>query len=184
MKLILFFLMTTDWLFSSNLSNLYKLYEKQSYNKACDYGYKYLFKNHNISNEKYLTLYGLSCLETDNIKRISLPMVHLTSTKDARANASYFGTILLQKQLLLQALVDKKEIYDLHLPKTNFVLSKIFYLFMQKKYRLKNEVYRFQDETKESMSYQLYIKRDKKDRVSMIIDVYQNDKFTKRYNYR
>jgi len=184
MKLILFFLMTTHLLFSSNLSNLYKLYEKQSYNKACDYGYKYLFKNRNISNEKYLTLYGLSCLETDKIERISLPMVHLTSTKDARANASYFGTILLQKQLLLQALVDKKEIYDLHLPKTNFVLSKIFYLFMQKKYTLKNEVYRFQDETKESMSYQLYIKRDKKDRVSMIIDVYQNDKFTKRYNYR
>lgn len=176
--------MTTLGLFSSNLSTLYKFYEKQAYTKACNYGLKYLYKNHNISNEKYLTLYGLSCLETDKIERISLPMVHLTTTKDARANASYFGTILLQKQLLLQALVDDKEIYDLHLPKTNFVLSKIFYLFMQKKYTLKNEVYRFQDETKEDLTYHLYIKRDKKDRVSMIIDVYQNDKFTKRYNYR
>ena len=184
MKLILFFLMTTLWLFSSNLSILYKLYVNQEYNKACDYGRKYLFKNSNIENEKYLTLYGLSCVETDNIDRISLPMIHLKSTKDARANASYFGAILLQKQLLLQALVDKKELHDLHLPKTNFVLSKIFYLFMEKKYKFKNEVYKFQDETKENLSYQLYIKRDKKHRVSMIIDVYQNDKFTKRYNYR
>ncbi len=184
MKLILFFLITTLFLFSSNLSNLYKLYEKQDYTKACNYGLKYLYKNHNISNEKYLTLYGLSCLETDKIDRIALPMVHLTSTKEARANASYFGTILLQKELLLQALVDKKEIYDLHLPTTNFVLSKIFYLFMQKKYTLKDEVYRFQDEEKEEFSYRLYIKRDKKKRVNMIIDVYHNDKFTKRYNYR
>ena len=176
--------MTTFLLFSSNLSTIYKLYINQEYNKACDYGRKYLFKNKNINNEKYLTLYGLSCVETDNIERISLPMIHLKSTKDSRANASYFGTILLQKQLLLQALVDKKEIYDLHLPKTNFVLSKIFYLFMKKKYTFKNEIYKFKDETKESLSYQLYIKRDKKNRVSMIIDVYQNDKLTKRYNYR
>ena len=184
MKLILFFLMTTLGLFSSNLSTIYKLYINQEYNKACNYGRKYLFKKRNIENEKYLTLYGLSCVETDNIDRISLPMTHLKLTKDARANASYFGTILLQKQLLFQALVDKKEIYDLHLPKTNLVLSKVFYLFMQKKYTLKNEVYRFQDETKENISYQLYIKRDKKKSVSMIIDVYQNDKFTKRYNYK
>ena len=176
--------MTTFLLFSSNLSTIYKLYINQEYNKACDYGRKYLFKNKNINNEKYLTLYGLSCVETDNIERISLPMIHLKSTKDSRANASYFGTILLQKQLLLQALVDKKEIYDLHLPKTNFVLSKIFYLFMKKKYTFKNEIYKFKDETKESLSYQLYIKRDKKNRVSMIIDVYQNDKLNKRYNYR
>ncbi len=184
MKTIVIFLMTTLWLFSSNLSTLYKLYAKQEYNKACDYGRKYLFKNKNIDNEKYLTLYGLSCVETDNIDRISFPMTHLKSTKEARANASYFGTILLQKELLFQALVDKKEIYDLHLPKTKFVLSKIFYLFMKKEYTLKNEVYRFKDEKKENLSYQLYIKRDKKNRVSMIIDVYQNDKFTKRYNYR
>ena len=184
MKQTVLFLMTTLWLFSSNLSTIYKLYANQKYTKACDYGRKYLFKNKNINDEKYLTLYGLSCVETDNIDRISLPMIHLKSTKDARANASYLGTILLQKQLLLQALVDKKEIYDLHLPKTNFVLSKIFNLFMKKQYTLENEVYRFQDEIKENLTYHLYIKRDKKDRVSMLIDVYRNDKFTKRYNYR
>ena len=176
-------MMTTLFLFSSNLSSLYKLYEKQSYEKACNYGIKYLYKNHNLSNEKYLTLYALSCLETDKIDRIAVPMIHLKSTKDARANASYFGTILLQKQLLLQALVDKKELYDLHLPKTNFVLSKIFYLFMQKKYELKNKVYKFQDAQKENMSYQLYLQKSKKNRKNMIIDVYKDDKFIQRYRY-
>ena len=183
MKFILFIMMTTPFLFSSNLSSLYKLYEKQAYEKACNYGLKYLYKNHNLSNEKYLTLYGLACLETDKIDRIAVPMVHLKSTKDARANASYFGTILLQKQLLLQALVDKKELYDLHLPKTNFVLSKIFYLFMQKKYELKDEVYKFQDAQKENIRYQLYLQKSKKNRKNMIIDVYKEDKFIQRYRY-
>ena len=181
MKLLLSLLMTTAFLFSSNLSTLYKLYEKQEYEKACDYAHKYYYKKQNRNSENYSTFYGLSCLETNKISRIAIPMTALTKTEDARANASYFGTILLQKQLLLQALIDKKPLGKLHLPKTNFIVSKIFTLFLEKKYLLKDNVYIFTDE---NLVYQLYIKKAKRNRQYMVIDIYKEEKFTKRYQYK
>jgi hypothetical protein len=102
-------------------------------------------------------------------------MLRLNETKESRENASYFATILLQKQLLKQAILDKKELGDLNLPNTNFVLSKIFNMFVDKKYELKNEIYMLEDE---DIRYQLYIKKK-----HLIIDIYQNEKFTKRYRY-
>jgi len=174
-------MMTTTFLLSSNLSKLYKLYEKQEYVKACNYGLKYYIKNK--SNEKYLTLYGLSCLETNSLSRIAIPMIHLNKTEDARANASYFGTILLQKQLLLQALMDKKPLFDLSLPQTNFVLSKIFSLFIEKEYKLKDDIYSFEDSDNSDLNYKLYIKKNKKNKTYMIIDIYKENKFSKRYQY-
>jgi hypothetical protein len=182
-KIILVMVMTTISLFSSNLSRLYKLYEKQEYDKACDYAFKYAYKKKNKKSENYLTLYGLSCLETNNISRVALPMTFLRKTKDARANASYFGTVLLQKQLLLQALIDNKPLGDLYLPRTNFVISKIFALFLKEEYILKEGVYKLIDKEDKNIEYRLYMKK-KKTANYMIIDIYKDSKFTKRYQYR
>jgi len=177
-------LMTTAFLFSSNLSTLYKLYEKQEYSKACDYALKNFNKKRNKNSEKYMTFYGLSCLETDKIDRIATPMLHLKMTKDARANAVYFSTILLQKKLLFQALVDKVSLADLHLPQTNFIVSKLFALFINKEYSLKEGVYSFKDKEKKDTKYQLYIETNKKNEKFMIIDIYKDEKFTHRYRYQ
>lgn len=174
-------LVTSSFLLSSNLSTLYKLYEKQKYDKACDYAVKYFNKNKN--SEQYITLYGLACLETDKIYRIATPMLRLKETKDARENSAYFSTILLQKTLLFQALVDKVPLSNLNLPSTNFIVSKIFKYFVKKEYTLKDDVYIFMDDTKEGIKYQLYIQETKKQKKYMIIDVYKEDKFTRRYRY-
>ena len=181
MKPILFILMTTPFLFSSNLSKLYKMYEKQEYTKACDYAVKYYNKNKN--DEKYVTLYGLSCLETDKIHRIATPMIRLGESESARANASYFSTILLQKQLLRQALIDGKKIDDLHLPTTNFILSKIFNLFVNKEYVLTEGIYKFEDKENSEKTYKLYIDNSSKNKKYMMIDIYKDEKFIKRYRY-
>ena len=173
-KALFITLLLSSYLFGSHLSTLYKFYEKQKYDEGCDYGKKYLTKN--IKNEKYLTLYGLTCLETDNIDRIATPMMKLGKSRESRENASYFTTILLQKQLLKQALLDKRVLGDLNLPKTDFVLSKIFNKFLNREYKLKDKVYKLEDRERE---YQLYIENR-----HMIIDVYQNGKFSKRYRYR
>ncbi|NEW61177.1 hypothetical protein GSY74_07770 [Sulfurovum sp. bin170] len=173
-RFLVFLTILSSALLSSNLSTLYKFYEKQEYDRGCDYAMKHFNKNR--KNEKYLTLYGLTCLETDNIHRIATPMIILKETKESRENASYFATILLQKQLLKQALLDEKALGDLNLPKTNFLLSKIFSMFVNKKYALKDGVYKLEDGDKK---YQLYIENK-----YLIIDIYQNDKFTKRYRYK
>jgi hypothetical protein len=183
-KIIYSLLMTTAFLFSSNLSTLYKLYEKQEYTKACDYAVKYFHKKKNKNSEQYLTLYGLSCLETDKIDRIATPMLRLKKTKNARANSAYLSTILLQKKLLFQSLVDNTSLKNIQLPNTNFILSRIFSLFINKEYILKNDVYIFKDKKKKEMKYQLYIKKNNKQEKQMIIDVYKDDKFTQRYSYK
>lgn len=184
MKKILFlFMLATVGLYASNLSTLYKLYEKQAYDKACDYAVKYFNKKRNKNSEQYMTLYGLSCLETNNIHRIATPMLRLKSTKAARANATYFSTILLQKTLLFQALVDDVSLSDLHLPSTNFVVSKIFKLFLHKEYTQKGNVYIFKDEEKKEREYRLYI-QEEKNKKYMIIDTYRDDKFSHRYRYQ
>jgi len=167
-------------LWGSSLSKLFHYYEDQSYEKGCAYGKKYYSRN--INNEKYLTLYGLSCLETNHIDRIAKPMLHLSKSESSRENASYFATILLQKQLLKQRLMDNKELGDLRLPKTNFVLSRIFEMFVAKVYTQKGEVYHLDDPIKEDIHYEVYIKKSKK-RDYMVIDIYQGDRFTKRYRY-
>ena len=176
-------MMTSSFVFSSNLSTLYKFYEKQEYKKACDYANKYWYKKANKNSEKYLTLYGLSCLETDKLHLIAIPMVRLKGSKEARANASYLSTILLQKQLLMQAIIDEKPLTELHLPTSNFVVSKIFSLYIKKKFTFKDDTYTFQDEKKKSIYYQLYIQSTKKNKKYMIIDVYKDEKFTHRYRY-
>ncbi len=181
-NIILLIFFTSSFLSASNLSKLYKMYEKQEYNKACNYAMKYFNKNKN--SENYLTLYGLSCLETDNIHRIATPMLRLKKSKDARANAAYFSTILLQKELLFQALVDKISLKNLQLPNTEFILSKIFTLFTKQEYILKNDIYTFNDTEKKEMKYKLYIKENVKKQKQMIVDTYKVDKFTHRYTYQ
>jgi len=183
MKFILLIWMTTLFLSSSNLSKLYKMYEHQEYSKACDYALKYYYKKSNKNNEKYVTLYGLSCLETDKIDRIAIPMTKLKKSPSARANASYFSTILLQKQLLQQAVIDGKKIDDLHLPTTSFIVSKIFNLFVNKEYILKDDIYRFEDKNNREKTYKLYIDKSEKNNQYMIIDIYKDEKFIKRYRY-
>ena len=179
-KLLLILIFNLSILYSSNLSTLYNYYTHQEYDKGCDYAMKYYNKNRD--NEKFVSLYGLSCLETDNIHRIATPMIVLKDKKASRENASYFGTILLQKQLLKQAILDNKPLGDLRLPKTNFVLSKIFNLFVNKRYVLEDGIYKLQDAQNKDIKYQVYIEKDNKN--YMIIDIYQNDKFIKRYRYK
>jgi len=178
--LFLIMIFSLSFLYSSNLSILYNYYTHQEYDKGCDYAMKYY--NKNKDNEKFVTLYGLACLETNNIHRIATPMIVLKKTKESRENASYFGTILLQKELLRQAIVDNKTLGDLRLPKTNFVLSKIFNLFIAKKYLFKDGIYKLEDSQNKNIKYQVYIEKESKN--YMIIDIYQNDKFIKRYRYK
>lgn len=181
MKKIFLLTVMASFLISSNLSEIYKLYENQEYEKGCDYGARYYTKN--INNENYLTFYGLSCLETNSLNRLAQPMVKLGGTKELRETASYFATILLQKQLMRQFLLDGKELGNLKLPKTDFVLSRIFNLFVRKEYSLKGDTYNLVDSAKKNIRYEVYIKESNKHKNYMIIDIYRDDKFTKRYQY-
>ena len=81
-------------------------------------------------------------------------------------------------------MVDKTSLKNLNLPRTNFILSKIFILFVKEEFILEGDRYTLKDEKNKELRYQLYIKENKKKEKQMIIDVYKDDKFTHRYSYK
>ncbi len=121
------------FLHADTLEKLYELYTQKHYDKACHLGLKAF--NRYKKNSKFLMLYGLSCLNADYIDRLSVPLTALRYTKAERANASYFATIILQKKLLYHALLDDVDISNLKLPKTDYVLSRVFDKYVKKEYK-------------------------------------------------
>ena len=140
---------------ASDLEDLYNLYSKKQYAKACHLGLN-IFNNYK-KNSKFLMLYGFSCLYSDYIDRLAVPMTGLRHTKTERANASFFATIILQKKLLYHSLLDNVDISDLKLPKTDYVLSRIFDMYTKKDYKLIDGKYYFNRDKDKNLMYVLYV---------------------------
>jgi len=140
---------------ASDLDRLYRLYSQKQYAKACQLGLRIF--NQNKKNSKFLMLYGFSCLNADFIDRLAVPMTGLRRTKTERANASYFATIILQKKLLYHAVLDGVDISDLKLPKTDYILSRVFDMFTKNDYKKADGRYLFKSKENPDLSYVLYI---------------------------
>ena len=156
-------------LIASDNSRLYELYQNGSYQQACDEGMAKLKRHQN--DEKFVSLYAFACLQADQIDRLALPIIMLKSSKEARKNAAYFSTILLQKNLLVNALDGHQSLSGLNLPSTDFVLSKIFDLFSANRYVTRNNIYVLTDPKNQRQTYRLYLKSIGK-AYGLVIDEY------------
>ncbi|WP_457592783.1 hypothetical protein [Hydrogenimonas sp.] len=165
---------------ASDLERLYGLYQDKKFKQACQLGLR-MFDAHK-KNSKFLMLYGLSCLKADYIDRLAVPLTGLRYSRSERANASYFATILLQKKLLYHALIDNVDISDLKLPKTDYVLSKVFDLFTQKRYKKIDDKFYFVSKEKPGFMYVLYIESDGNVK-KMIIEERLDDHLIKLHRY-
>ena len=126
-SLLLFTLFFTLSLQADMKAKLYDLYNAKAYRKACEIGIQSLNKYQN--DEDYISLYAFSCLNSDNIDQLAVPITLLYRTKESRTNAAYLSTILMQKKLLLNALVDNVKLSTFNMPSTDYLLSKVFDLF-------------------------------------------------------
>ncbi len=79
-------------------TQMYQLYEKGEYISSCNLGLQH-FKEFE-SNEAYVSIYAFSCLKADQIDRLNTPLMRLSQSGEARANASYFSMLVMQKKLL------------------------------------------------------------------------------------
>ncbi len=140
---------------SADIESLYKLYQSKKYKQACQLGLR-MFKEQK-KDSRFLMLYGLSCLNADYIDRLAVPMTALRYSKTERANASYFATILLQKKLLYHSLLDGIDISNLKLPKTDYILSKVFDLYTKKEYKKVDDKYYFIPKKGAGLMYVLYL---------------------------
>lgn len=177
-KVILSFLLATA-LFSYDLAQFYKDYQDKNYLKACKKGVNIF--NRYKQDENYLTVYSFACLKSDMIDRLAVPVTGLRLSKEARANASYFSAILLQKKILYHAVIDDVDISSLKLPTTNFVLSRVFDMYINKEYVLKDETYLFEDLQK-GLEYKMYVVQTQRFQ-KLIIEQYKDTQLINSHEY-
>jgi len=167
-------------LHANSLERLHHFYMQNQYEKACQLGLR-LFKQYR-KNADFLMLYGFSCLKADYIDRLAIPITALRATKTERANASYFAAILLQKKLLYHALLDDVDISNLHLPSTDYVLSKVFDLYSHNRYQKIEDKYYLSTNHDNGLIYVLYIESNGKDQ-KMVIEERLNGNIIKIHKY-
>ena len=183
MKKIWLILAIFSFSLHANIKNeVYSLYQNHNYDEACKKGLRYL--NQYRQDEQFVTLYAFSCLEADYIDRLAIPISILKRTEESRANAAYLATILMQKKMLIHALMDHYDISSLELPTTEYVLSIVFDLYTKRHNpNQKHAIYIFRDPKNEKISYKLYMTK-KNGTNKMVIETYYDTMMTQRHTYR
>ncbi|MDX9813297.1 MAG: hypothetical protein WC144_06505 [Sulfurimonas sp.] len=179
MKKIIFILILIFSNLSATKTQLFNLYKNGEYQKSCELGFSNFSKYAN--DEEFITIYALGCVEADFIDRLAVPITSLKYTKEARANSSYFATILFQKKLLYQALKDGYDISHISLPTTEYVLSVVFDLYKELEDKNASE-FLLEDKKDSSIKYRLYMKKDARiDK--MVIEKIKDDKVIQKHIY-
>jgi hypothetical protein len=152
-KFILLFLGLLVSIHANTPSKMLQLYQKGEYNLACDFGANNLPLIEN--NEAHLSLYAFACLKADRIDRLNTPIILLNQTPEARANASYFSMLVMQKKLLLQSLYDNTSLKSLNFPISSHTLSRVFGFYVKSPQIGKN-IKEYIDPSNHRTSYKLY----------------------------
>lgn len=152
-SLILLNLLFFFSLHAGTTEKLFDLYQQGYYIKGCETGLKSFSANR--ANEEFVSLYAFSCLKSDQIDSLALPMSVLNKTPESRANAAYFSLLIMQKKLLVQALYDNKPILHLKFPTSSHLLSKIFDLYT-KNPEMGEFIKEYQDPSNPRQTYKLY----------------------------
>jgi len=167
-------------LFAGTKQEMLQLYKNERYKEVCRLGFDNFIQNK--KDEKFVSLYGFGCLKSDYIDRLAIPIALLKYSREARANSAYFSVILMQKKLLYHALIDKYDLASLNLPTTDYVLSKVFDLYVELGIHKPQPFYIFKDKKNKKITYKLYLlKESKLDK--MVIEEFYDTIPTKRHIY-
>lgn len=159
MKIILALLLSII-LYADTKQDMFALYQNQKYKKACNIGFNNF--RHNNKDEEYVSLYAFACLKSDYIDRLTVPISILKFSKEARSNSAYFSIILMQKKLLYHSLVDGYNLSNLNLPTTDYILSKVFDLYIKLGKHEPRSFYLFEDTKDSKLTYKLYLSKSNK----------------------
>lgn len=179
-KLILLVLLSPLILHADVKIETYKLYQDAKYAEACQSGDAVLQEY--INDEEFISLYAFSCLNADQIDKLSVPIISLKNTPESRANAAYFSVILMQKKLLMHALTDQYDLKPIKLPTTEYVLSTVFDLFSNDTAPKEKHRYNYNDPKDANKSYRLFVSKSGPS-PKMIIEEYYDKIMTKRHIY-
>lgn len=159
MKILLILLLYIS-LYADIKQNMLNLYQNKKYEDVCTMGFNNFQKYQR--DDEFVSLYAFSCLKSDYIDRLAVPIALLKFSSESRSNSAYFSIILMQKKLLYHALVDNYDLSSLNLPTTDYVLSKVFDFYAKLGKHEPRELYLFEDKDDKKLTYKLYLEKDTK----------------------
>ncbi len=163
-------------LYAYSYNDVLRDYEAKNFEKVCNDGAALYLKNE--KNEQILVAIGDACARVDSINPLGNIVKNLISTKEYRESGSYFATLILQKKLIYEFMLDNINIKELTLPRTNHVLSRVFEQLSKGNYKTgENGI----EISTEEMDYLLWLSKDEPKKV--YIDENKNGKLVKRHWY-
>ncbi|AQW86105.1 hypothetical protein CPIN18021_0904 [Campylobacter pinnipediorum subsp. caledonicus] len=180
MKYIFIFLFIANQCFAINGADIQNWFNNKNYSQVCSNAVEKFYKDNN--DDGILNLYAISCLNTHQINRLTLPIFKLVKTKEARENAAYFADILFKKKLLYHAIIDGIDIDYIRLPKSDYILSMIFDRFVKKDYEKDGDIYIFNDNNSDTY-YELGKSNDYNEIQRIYIKTYKNDELISEIEY-
>ncbi len=109
-------------------------FKKKKFDRVCDKGMQAYYGGY--TEENFVSLVGVSCAKVDRINLLGMLQRSLVSTKESRENSSYFSTLILQKRLIYQFMIDDLALDHLKLPTSNHLLSRVFTQLSIKNYKV------------------------------------------------
>ena len=109
-------------------------FKAQKYDEVCDKGIALYYGGY--TDENFVSLVGVSCAKVDRINLLGMLQRSLVNSKSSRENASYFSTLILQKRLIYQFMIDDVDVGNLTLPTSTHLLSRVFEQLSAGKYKV------------------------------------------------
>ncbi len=145
MKKFILLVLASASLLAASRAEILKQYQDKSYKEVCIEGSKILRSYR--EDETLINAVAFSCLQVHIVDLLPNPIVLLKKTAEARQNAAFYATILFQKKMLYYALVDGIDISGVRVPQVDYVLSRVFDLYVRGKFTQEGETFLLDDGT-------------------------------------
>lgn len=109
-----------------------KDFKAEKYSRVCEKGMIQYYRGY--TDENFVSLIGVACAKVDRINILGMLQRSQVESKDSRENASYFSSLVLQKRLIYQFMVDDLSLESLRLPVSSHLLSRVFEKLSAKQY--------------------------------------------------
>ena len=109
-------------------------FKAKKYDEVCDKGMVLYYGGY--TDENFVSLVGVSCAKVDRINLLGMLQRSLVESRSSRENASYFSTLILQKRLIYQFMIDDVDVGKLILPTSTHLLSRVFEQLSAGKYKV------------------------------------------------
>jgi hypothetical protein len=180
MKNIVLLLLLFSSLYSKNIDELIDAFQNREFKLVCQEGMAKFSKGNR--DEDFLGMVGVACAEVDYINPLAKLQRVLRSTKTGRNNASYFATLILQKKLFYQFMLDDIELGYLRVPDTNHILSVIFRNLVLNKYQVTSNSPKALEIVDSGRTIKISITDDNPQKV--LVDIFKDGKKIAHHWYR